>query len=84
MRAAGVVGEIIKRPVGFLGNLIDGVKGGILKFKDNILTHLRKGLMGWLFGSLAEGGVELPEHVRPPGHHQAAGVDLRPDLGEHP
>jgi hypothetical protein len=60
-RAAGVVGDIIKNPVGFLGNLIAGVKGGILKFKDNILTHLRKGLMGWLFGALAEGGVELPE-----------------------
>ncbi|MFI7543523.1 hypothetical protein [Actinoplanes sp. NPDC049599] len=60
-RAAGVVGEIIKNPAGFLGNLIAGVKGGILKFKDNIVDHLRKGLMGWLFGALAEGGVELPE-----------------------
>ena len=45
----------------FLGNLIDGVKGGILKFKDNILDHLRKGLMSWLFGALAEGGIELPD-----------------------
>jgi hypothetical protein len=60
-RAAGVIGDIIKNPVGFLGNLIAGVKGGILRFKDNILTHLRKGLFGWLFGALAEGGVELPE-----------------------
>lgn len=60
-RVAGVVGDIIKHPVAFLSNLIEGVKGGILKFKDNILTHLRKGLMGWLFGALAEGGVELPD-----------------------
>ena len=60
-RAAGVVGEIIKNPIGFLGNLIAGVKGGILKFKDNILDHLRKGLMSWLFGALAEGGIELPD-----------------------
>ena len=60
-RVAGVVGDIIKAPVRFLGNLIDGVKGGILKFKDNILDHLRKGLMGWLFGALAEGGIELPD-----------------------
>lgn len=60
-RAAGVVGDIIKNPVAFLGNLIDGVKGGILKFKDNILGHLKKGLTGWLFGALAEGGVELPD-----------------------
>jgi hypothetical protein len=60
-RAAGVVGDIVKNPVAFLGNLIEGVKGGILKFKDNILGHLKKGLMGWLFGALAEGGVELPD-----------------------
>ena len=60
-RAAGVIGDIIKNPVGFLGNLIAGIKGGILRFKDNILDHLRKGLMGWLFGALAEGGVEIPD-----------------------
>jgi hypothetical protein len=60
-RVSSVVGDIIKRPVQFLGNLIDGVKGGILRFKDNILEHLRKGLMTWLFGALAEGGVELPD-----------------------
>lgn len=60
-RAAGVVGQIIKDPIGFLGNLIAGIKGGILKFKDNILDHLRKGLMSWLFGSLAEAGIELPD-----------------------
>ncbi|WP_202866629.1 phage tail protein [Kribbella voronezhensis] len=60
-RVAGVVGDIVKNPVGFLSNLIDGVKGGILKFKDNILDHLRKGLMSWLFGALAEGGVTLPD-----------------------
>ena len=45
----------------FLGNLIDGVKGGILKFKDDFLGHLRRGLMSWLFGALAEGGIELPK-----------------------
>ncbi len=60
-RAAAVVGDIIKNPVAFLGNLIAGIKGGIMKFKDNIVDHLRKGLMGWLFGALAEGGIELPE-----------------------
>ena len=60
-RVAGVVGDIVKNPIGFLSNLIAGVKGGILKFKDNILDHLRKGLMSWLFGALAEGGVQLPD-----------------------
>ena len=60
-RVAGVVGDIIKHPVRFLSNLIDGVKGGILKFKDDFLGHLRRGLMSWLFGALAEGGIELPK-----------------------
>ena len=60
-RVAGVVGDIVAHPVRFLGNLIDGIKGGILKFKDNFLEHLRKGLMNWLFGALAEGGIELPD-----------------------
>ena len=60
-RVAGVIGDIVKAPIKFLGNLIAGVKGGILKFKDNIVDHLRKGLMSWLFGALAEAGVELPE-----------------------
>ena len=60
-RVAHVVGDIIKHPVRFLGNLVEGVKGGILRFKNNILDHLRKGLMGWLFGALAEGGVEVPD-----------------------
>lgn len=60
-RVAHVVGDIIKHPVRFLGNLIEGVKGGIMRFKDNILEHLRKGLMTWLFGQLAEGGIELPD-----------------------
>lgn len=60
-RAAGVVGEILKAPGKFLDNLIAGVKGGITRFSDNILDHLRKGLLGWLFGALARGGVELPK-----------------------
>lgn len=60
-RVADTVGDIIKHPIQFLGNLVEGVKGGILKFKDNILDHLRKGLMTWLFGALADAGIELPE-----------------------
>jgi hypothetical protein len=60
-RAASAVGEIVRKPVKFLKNLIAGVKGGILRFKDNILAHLKKGLMGWLFGALAAGGIQLPD-----------------------
>ena len=66
-RVAGVVGDIISAPVRFLGNLIAGMKGGILKFKDDFLGHLRRGLMSWLFGALAEGGIELPKSFDPKG-----------------
>ncbi len=60
-RAASAIGDIIRDPIGFLGNLISGIKGGIDKFFANIGTHLKKGLMGWLFGQLADAGIELPE-----------------------
>lgn len=61
-RVADVVGQIIKHPIRFLENLVAGVKGGIQKFKDTIVEHLRKGLMAWLFGELADSGIEIPEH----------------------
>lgn len=60
-RAASVIGDIIGDPVGFLGNLISGIKGGIDKFFANITTHLKKGLMGWLFGQLGDAGIEIPD-----------------------
>ena len=60
-RAASVIGDIIGDPIGFLGNLIGGIKGGIDKFFANIGAHLKKGLMGWLFGQLGNAGIELPE-----------------------
>lgn len=60
-RAAAAVEKIIKDPIAFLGNLVNAVKGGIVAFGDNILTHLKTGLQTWLFGALAEAGIELPE-----------------------
>ena len=60
-RAASVIGDIIGDPVGFLGNLISGIKGGIDRFFANIGAHLKKGLMGWLFGQLGDAGIELPD-----------------------
>ncbi len=60
-KVADVVGKIIKDPIGFLGNLISGVKQGLENFVSRIGEHLKKGLMTWLFGELAEAGIELPE-----------------------
>lgn len=60
-RAAGVIDEIISDPIGFLGNLIAGVKAGFNRFSDNIVEHLKQGLLGWLFGVMEGAGLKLPK-----------------------
>jgi hypothetical protein len=60
-RAAGAIGKIIKDPIGFLGNLINAVKSGVMGFAANIVGHLKSGLQGWLFGALGSAGIEIPE-----------------------
>jgi hypothetical protein len=60
-RAAGAVEKIIKDPIGFLGNFVNAVKAGVMNFGSNILQHLKKGLQSWLFGALADAGIEIPE-----------------------
>ena len=59
-KAAAAIKKIIRDPIGFLGNLVAGVKQGFMNFVGNIAAHLQKGLMGWLFGALAEAGIQLP------------------------
>ncbi|MEZ4643613.1 MAG: DUF4157 domain-containing protein [Chloroflexota bacterium] len=60
-RIADAVMKIIKDPIGFLGNLLGAIKQGFGQFVDNIGTHLKKGLISWLTGSIAEAGITLPE-----------------------
>lgn len=60
-RAAGAFTKILSDPLGFIGNFMNAVKTGFMTFATNILDHLKKGLMGWLFGALAEAGIELPD-----------------------
>ncbi len=60
-KAADVIGDIITDPIGFLGNLIGGIKDGLSRFVDNIGTHLQNGLMGWLFGALGDAGIKMPK-----------------------
>ncbi|MFM7364288.1 MAG: hypothetical protein ACKO11_07280, partial [Cuspidothrix sp.] len=61
-RAASVVGEIIKDPIGFLSNLVSAVKQGFLNFMKDIGKHLQNGLIGWLTGTMAEAGIQMPEN----------------------
>ncbi len=65
LRAASLIGDIIAHPIRFLSTLVSGVKDGFLMFKERFLDHLRKGLMRWLFGALAEGGVDVPAGIDP-------------------
>jgi hypothetical protein len=60
-KAAGAVEKIIKDPIGFLGNLVAGIKQGFMGFVGNITEHLKKGLIGWLTGALAGAGIEIPK-----------------------
>ncbi|HVF06821.1 MAG TPA: hypothetical protein VNA20_18435 [Frankiaceae bacterium] len=62
-RALGVIDKIIKDPIGFLGNFVNAIKAGITGFAERIGTHLKKGLQTWLFGALAEAGIEIPESL---------------------
>lgn len=59
-KAAGAIDKIIQDPIGFLGNLVAGIRRGFDRFVANIWTHLKKGLISWLVGTLASGGIQLP------------------------
>ncbi|WP_043321297.1 phage tail protein [Corallococcus coralloides] len=54
---------ILSDPIGFLGNLLAAIKQGFSQFVGNIWTHLKKGFMTWLFGSLAEAGIQVPSDL---------------------
>jgi hypothetical protein len=62
-KAADAIELILDDPIGFLGNLIAAVKQGVNQFVGNIWTHLKAGFMKWLFGSLADAGIEIPKDL---------------------
>lgn len=59
-QGGAVIGSIFANPVGFAGNLLGAVRGGLGRFASNIGKHLQTGLFGWLFGAL-RGVIELPQ-----------------------
>ncbi|WP_238366298.1 eCIS core domain-containing protein [Mesobacterium pallidum] len=59
-QAGNVLNLILEDPLGFAKNLVRAVVGGFAKFGRNILTHLKNGLLGWLFGALGSAGIQLP------------------------
>lgn len=57
---------ILADPIGFLSNLLAAIKQGFSQFVSNIWTHLKAGFMAWLFGSLADAGIQLPTDLSLP------------------
>lgn len=57
------VRAIIADPIGFLGNLIDGISQGIDNFFSNIWDHLVAGFFQWLTGALGPVGITIPENL---------------------
>ncbi len=61
--AASAVKGIIKDPIGFLGNLIGGIKQGFDNFVGKIGEHLQGGLIGWLTGAMGAVGLQIPKDI---------------------
>jgi hypothetical protein len=60
-RARDTFNVIIADPVRFLRNLLNAVAQGVRQFMNNILTHLRDGVIAWLTGPVAQAGIQMPE-----------------------
>src|SRR5262249_42091081 len=54
---------VLADPLRFARNLFSAVGRGFSQFGSHILEHLRRGLMGWLFGALGEAGIQMPERL---------------------
>ncbi|MGD1095368.1 MAG: DUF4157 domain-containing protein, partial [Bryobacteraceae bacterium] len=60
-KAAGALDNIIMHPVEFLSHLLAALKKGFGQFLDNILRHIRNGLLEWIHGPLEDLGVTPPK-----------------------
>jgi hypothetical protein len=65
-KGAAAIKLILADPIGFLSNLLDAIKQGFSQFASNIWTHLKAGFMKWMFGALAETGIEIPTDLSLP------------------
>ncbi|MEI8382941.1 MAG: DUF4157 domain-containing protein [Planctomycetota bacterium] len=60
-KAGEAIDLILADPIAFVGHLVAGVKQGVMGFLGNIGTYLQKGLLEWLFGALAQAGIQMPD-----------------------
>ena len=59
-KAEDSIEKIIENPGAFVGHLIDAVKLGFKQFGANFWTHLKDGIVQWLFGTFAQAGITMP------------------------
>jgi len=57
---------IVAHPIDFLKNLLSAIKKGFNQFVSRIWEHLKAGFLGWLFGTLANAGVQVPKDLSLP------------------
>jgi hypothetical protein len=62
-KGANAVQIILDDPIQFLKYLLSAIKLGFTQFADNIDTHLKAGLIKWMFGSLTKLGIEPPKDL---------------------
>lgn len=62
-KGAQALGDILKDPLGFLGNFLRAMKLGLESFFKNIGKHLLGGLQAWLFSQLEGTGIEMPQDI---------------------
>lgn len=60
-RAQETFDIIVNDPFAFLSNLVSALVGGVQGFADRFAEHLRKGVIGWLTGTLGGAGITLPQ-----------------------
>lgn len=62
-QAGETISMILEDPLGFAKNLFASVIKGFQQFGTNIVEHLKKGLMGWLFGAIQGLEITIPEKL---------------------
>lgn len=62
-KVGGVISTILSDPIGFAKNLFSAVLKGFRQFSSNALKHIKRGLLGWLFGAIKGLDIQIPEKL---------------------
>lgn len=62
-KAGSVISTILKDPLGFAKNLFRSVLQGFKQFRKKFVKYIKKGLLGWLFGTIKGLNIEIPDKL---------------------